>query len=214
MIQHVYERARACRQLRELLVATDSIEVADVCRRLEIPVELTAAEHASGTDRLYEVMTRHDADIVVNIQGDEPLIDSGHLNSLLRPFDDEPHTQVSTLRIAISREEAKNPNVVKVVCDRHGNALYFSRHPIPYDRDGTEPVQYYKHMGLYAYRRGALELFHAIEPSPLERTERLEQLRFLEYGVRIRVAETWIGTVGVDTEDDLRVVERLIAKAA
>ena len=215
MVQHVYDRARCCSRLDDLVVATDSDEVAAVCRQYQIPVEMTSSDHASGTDRLFEVMTRHDADIFVNIQGDEPLIDATHIDALLAPFGREPQTQVSTLRIAITPEEAKNPNVVKVVCDVHGNAIYFSRWPIPFDRDGKEPVSYFKHMGLYAYRRGALEMFHSLSPSRLELAERLEQLRFLENGVRIRVAETRIATVGVDTEEDLRAVESLLmAKAA
>jgi 3-deoxy-manno-octulosonate cytidylyltransferase (CMP-KDO synthetase) len=214
MVQHVYERARLCDRMIELIVATDSVEVAEVCRRLEIPVEMTASDHASGTDRLHEVMTRHDAEILVNIQGDEPLVDPVHIDGLLQPFYDEPQTQVSTLRIMISAEEAQKPHVVKVVCDVYGNALYFSRWPIPFDRDGHERVTYFKHMGLYAYRRAALELFHSLPPSKLELIERLEQLRFLENGVRIRVAETSCPTVGVDTEDDLRAVERLLSAQA
>jgi 3-deoxy-manno-octulosonate cytidylyltransferase (CMP-KDO synthetase) len=214
MVQHVYERARTCMSLSDLVVATDALEVAEVCRRLEIPVVLTAAEHQSGTDRLCEVMNRYDAEILVNIQGDEPLIDPAHVNSLLEPFYDEPQTQVSTLRIAIGAEEAQKPSVVKVVCDVHGNAIYFSRWPIPFDRDHEKPVTYFKHMGLYAYRRGALELFQRLAPSRLELTEKLEQLRFLENGVRIRVAETVHATVGVDTEDDLRAVERMLTARA
>lgn len=215
MVQHVYERARQCSWLTDLVVATDSLEVAEVCRRHEIPVEMTSPDHPSGTDRLHEVMKRRDAEIFVNIQGDEPLIDPAHIDALLQPFANEPQTQVSTLRIAITPEEAKNPNVVKVVCDVYGNALYFSRWPIPFDRDGKEPVTYFKHMGLYAYRRDALALFNSLPPSNLEQVERLEQLRFLENGVRIRVAETSIATVGVDTENDLRAVEQILfARAA
>jgi 3-deoxy-manno-octulosonate cytidylyltransferase (CMP-KDO synthetase) len=214
MVQHVYERARRCDHLNDLIVATDSLEVAEVCRRLEIPVEMTASDHASGTDRLHEVMCRHDAEIVVNVQGDEPLVDPSHIDGLLQPFQDEPQTQVSTLRIIISPEEAQKPHVVKVVCDVHGNALYFSRSAIPFARDGNEPVTYFKHMGLYAYRRAALELFHSLPPSKLELIERLEQLRFLENGVRIRVSETSHATVGVDTEDDLHAVERLLSAQA
>jgi len=214
MVQHVYERARRCSRLTDLVVATDSLEVAEVCRRQEIPVEMTSPDHPSGTDRLHEVMTRHDAEIFVNIQGDEPLIDPGHIKALLQPFESEPQTQVSTLRIAITPEEAKNPNVVKVVCDRHGNALYFSRWPVPFDRDGTSPVPYFKHLGLYAYRRDALELFHSLPPATLELAERLEQLRFLDYGLPIRVAESPFATVGVDTEEDVYAVEQILARQA
>lgn len=210
MVQHVYERARRCQKLDELVVATDADEVVNACRRAAIPVEMTSPEHPSGTDRLFEVMGRHDAEILVNIQGDEPLLEPAHLDALVSPFEAEPQTLVSTLRIAITAEEAKNPNVVKVVCDARRNALYFSRWPVPYDRDGKQPVQYFKHLGLYAYRRSAVELFHSLPPSKLELAERLEQLRFLEHGVPIRVADAPFATVGVDTEDDLRIVERIL----
>ncbi len=214
MVQHVYERCRRCAKLDEVLVATDSDEVAAVCRQLRIPVEMTSPAHPSGTDRLFEVMGRRDGDIYVNIQGDEPLVDPSQLDALLEPFEAEQQTQVSTLRIAITAQEARNPNVVKVVCDARGNALYFSRAPIPFDRDGKEPVQYFKHMGLYAYRRSVLKMFHSLPPSKLEMAERLEQLRFLDNGIRIRVLQTTIATVGVDTEDDLQAVEQMLTRAA
>jgi 3-deoxy-manno-octulosonate cytidylyltransferase (CMP-KDO synthetase) len=211
MVQHVYERAWLCRTLDQLVVATDADEVADVCRRAGIPVEMTSPHHASGSDRLFEVMGRRDAEIVVNIQGDEPLLEPGHVDSLLRPFD-EPHVQVSTLRIAMTAAEAQNPNAVKVVCDATGRALYFSRSVIPYDRDAKGDVRYFKHLGFYAYRRDALELFHRLPPSRLEQAERLEQLRFLENGVSIHVADAPAATVGVDTEDDLRRVEEIVRR--
>jgi 3-deoxy-manno-octulosonate cytidylyltransferase (CMP-KDO synthetase) len=214
MVQHVFESARRCAGLDEVVVATDSDEVLGVCRSLMIPAEITSPEHASGTDRIFEVMTRRHADIFVNIQGDEPLLEPAHLERLLEPFQTAPATQVSTLRTAITGEEAKNPNAVKVVCDARGNALYFSRWPIPYDRDGKSSVQYFKHLGLYAYSRNALELFHSLAPSKLELAERLEQLRFLEHGVPIRIADAPFGTVGVDTEDDLRRVEQILRRRA
>jgi 3-deoxy-manno-octulosonate cytidylyltransferase (CMP-KDO synthetase) len=214
MVQHVFERSRQCVRLDDLIVATDSAEVADVCRGLRIPVEMTSPSHPSGTDRLFEVSTRREADIYVNIQGDEPLVDRAHLDSLVVPLEADPHNRVATLRIAITADEARNPNVVKVVCDSRGDALYFSRWPVPFDRDGTGSAVFYKHMGLYAYRREALQLFHRLPPSRLEMSERLEQLRFLENGIRIHVAETTIGTVGVDTEDDLQAVEEMLSRAA
>jgi 3-deoxy-manno-octulosonate cytidylyltransferase (CMP-KDO synthetase) len=209
MVQHVYERARLCRALDQLVVATDADEVAAACRRAAIPVEMTSPHHASGSDRLFEVMGRRDAEIIVNIQGDEPLLEPSHVDSLLRPFD-QPDVQVSTLRVAIDAAEAQNPNAVKVVCDAAGRALYFSRSVVPYDRDASGDIQYFKHLGFYAYRRDALQLFHRLPPSRLEQAERLEQLRFLENGVAIHVADAPVATVGVDTEDDLRRVEEIL----
>jgi 3-deoxy-manno-octulosonate cytidylyltransferase (CMP-KDO synthetase) len=154
-----------------------------------------------------EVMTREPAAIYVNIQGDEPMITPAHLESLLKPFDEDPATQVSTLKVAIDPETASDRNVTKVVTDPAGRALYFSRARIPYDRDGKGPVQYFKHLGIYAFTSGALERFHRLPPSPLEKLEKLEQLRFLENGISVTVVETPDDTIGVDTEEDLARVE-------
>jgi 3-deoxy-manno-octulosonate cytidylyltransferase (CMP-KDO synthetase) len=160
---------------------------------------------------VWEVAQKRPADVYVNIQGDEPLLTPGHIERLVAPFAD-PATQVSTLCIRARDDELPNPAVNKVVIGVDGYALYFSKYPIPYDRDGRG-VARYKHIGLYAFRRDALERFHALPPSPLELTERLEQLRFLEHGIRIRVTETDEPTIGVDTEDDLRAVEAWLASA-
>ena len=144
------------------------------------------------------------------MQGDEPLVTPGHVARLVSPFLTHPDTQVSTLKIRATDAEKPLPSVNKVVVDADGRALYFSKFPIPYDRDGIgTPV--YKHIGLYAYRRAALEAFHRLPPSELEQTERLEQLRFLENGIPITVVETTEATVGVDTEDDLHAVQALLA---
>jgi 3-deoxy-manno-octulosonate cytidylyltransferase (CMP-KDO synthetase) len=210
MIAHVYERARRASSLTDLLVATDSDEVIDVCRRLHIPAVLTSSDHPSGTDRVWEVAQGRAADVYVNIQGDEPLIVPGHIERLVAPFLHQPETQVSTLCIRASEAELADPNVNKVVRDVTGRALYFSKYPIPYDRDGIEPVRF-KHIGLYAYHFHALDAFHRLRPSSLERAERLEQLRFLENGIPIAVMETKEPTIGVDTEDDLRAVEAWLA---
>jgi 3-deoxy-manno-octulosonate cytidylyltransferase (CMP-KDO synthetase) len=209
LIAWVYEAARRAPQLGDVLVATDAPEVVDVCRAHGIPAILTSPDHPSGTDRVWEVAQGRAADVYVNIQGDEPLVTPGHIERLVAPFVAHPETQVSTLKIRATDAEKPLPSVNKVVVDAQHRALYFSKFPIPYDRDGGgAPV--YKHIGLYAYRRSALEAFHRLPPSPLELTERLEQLRFLENGIPITVTETTEPTVGVDTEDDLRAVEALL----
>jgi 3-deoxy-manno-octulosonate cytidylyltransferase (CMP-KDO synthetase) len=209
MLWHVWERARQARSLSAVLVATDADEVVQACRGLGIPTLLTSPDHASGTDRVWEVAQHRPAEVYVNIQGDEPLVTATHIERLVEPFRN-PQAQVSTLCIRATTDEIPNPNAVKVVRDPAGRALYFSRHPIPYDRDGRGAVRF-KHIGLYAFRRAALEAFHRLPPSPLELTERLEQLRFLENGIPITVVETDEPTIGVDTEEDLRAVEAVLA---
>ncbi len=211
MLWHVWERARRAPELRDVVVATDADEVLEACRRLGIPAVRTAAEHPSGTDRVWEVAQARAADVYVNIQGDEPLVTPGHIAALVAPFRQAAATQVTTLKIRATPEEAASPNAVKVVCAPDGRALYFSRHAIPYDRDGRGAPRF-KHMGLYAYRRQALETFHRLPPSPLEQVERLEQLRFLEHGIAVVVIETGEPTIGVDTEEDLRAVEAWLAR--
>jgi 3-deoxy-manno-octulosonate cytidylyltransferase (CMP-KDO synthetase) len=210
LIVWTWEAARRAPALGEVLVATDEREIADVCAAHGIPAMLTSADHPSGTDRVWEVAQSRSADVYVNVQGDEPLVTPDHVERLVAPFRARPETQVSTLKIRATDAEKPLPSVNKVVTDAEGRALYFSKFPIPYDRDGIgTPV--YKHIGLYAYRRAALELFHRLPPSTLERTEKLEQLRFLEHGVAITVVETTEPTVGVDTEEDIRAVEPLLA---
>jgi len=207
MIEWVYRRAREWPGFARLVVATDSEEAMAHCGALGIPATLTSSAHRSGSDRVIEVMGREPADIYVNIQGDEPMVTAQHIELLMAPFREQKGTAVSTLKVAITREEAVNPNDVKVVTDRNGRALYFSRSPIPYDRAGASEVRYYKHLGFYAYTREALATFGKLAPSELESAEALEQLRFLENGIPIDVVETAEDTVGVDTEDDLRKVE-------
>lgn len=210
MVVRVWERTRQAPSLADVLVATDAEEVAAACRAFGVPVVMTAGDHPSGTDRVWEVAQRHPADVFVNVQGDEPLVTPAHVERLIEPFRRRPETQVSTLCIRATAEELPNPNVNKVVCDVEGRALYFSKYPIPYDRDGIGVVRY-KHIGLYAYRPAALERFHRLPPSRLEQAERLEQLRFLENGIPIVVTETDQPTIGVDTEEDLEAVRALLA---
>jgi 3-deoxy-manno-octulosonate cytidylyltransferase (CMP-KDO synthetase) len=210
MICHVWERARQSPLLSDVLVATDAPEVVEVCRGAGIPTVMTSREHPSGTDRVWEVSRSRVADVYVNIQGDYPLMTPGHIARLVEPFLARPETQVTTLRILATPDEVPNPNFVKVVCDSAGRALYFSRHPIPYDRDGRRPP-HYKHVGLYAYGRQALDAFHRLPRSPLELAENLEQLRLLENGISIVVAETDEATIAVETEEELQAVEAHLA---
>jgi 3-deoxy-manno-octulosonate cytidylyltransferase (CMP-KDO synthetase) len=209
LVVQVYEAARRAAELDELLVATESHEVVDACAKFGVAAVLTSPEHPSGTDRIWEVAQTRSADVYVNIQGDEPLVTADHIRLLVGPFRERADTQVTTLKIRLTAEEMANPNVNKVVCGVDGRALYFSKHPIPYDRDGIGVVRW-KHAGFYAYRKAALEAFHRLPPSPLELTEKLEQLRFLENGIDIVVVETDAPTIGVDTEADLRAVEALL----
>lgn len=210
MLCHVYERARRAPSLADLLVATDSDEVLEVCRRFGIPAAMTSSEHPSGTDRVWEVAQSRAADVYVNVQGDEPLLSPEHVELLIEPFRTHPDTQVSTLCIRATEDEVGKTHVNKVVRDAQGRALYFSKCAIPFDRDGIGVVRW-KHAGFYAYRRAALDIFHRLPPSTLERAEGLEQLRFLENGIPIVVLETREPTIGVDTEDDLRAVEAWLA---
>ena len=204
----VVEAARACPQLDEVLVATDAEEVAAVCAARGIRWEMTSPELTSGTDRIHAVAQKIDADIYVNLQGDEPLLKPEHITALLKPFERES-VAVSTLKVRCTPENIANPNAVKVVTAADGRALYFSRATIPHDRDGSG-AEYWKHIGLYAYRKAALQRFPSLPASALEQTERLEQLRFLENGISIHVEPTEHDTIGVDTEDDLRLVDGIL----
>ena len=208
MVHRVFERASACRLVTQLCVATDSQQIWDYCTQHQIPVLMTASSHQSGTERIHEVMQKIPAEIYVNIQGDEPMIETTHLQLLIEPFLKNPLTQVTSLKTPLNPAEAANPNVVKVVTDPEGRALYFSRAPVPYPRNAASSPAYYKHLGLYAYSRQALERYIGLPPSLQEQTERLEQLRFLEHGIPIHLAETPTDTIGVDTEEDLQAVAR------
>jgi 3-deoxy-manno-octulosonate cytidylyltransferase (CMP-KDO synthetase) len=210
MLAWVYEAARKCPDLDDVIVATDSQEILDACSAHGWTARLTSTTHRSGTERVYEVAQQVAAEVYVNVQGDEPLARPEHVSSLLAVMRDD-RVAVGTLKTQCGREDVENPNAVKVCTDLTGNALYFSRATIPYDRDGTGP-RHFKHLGFYAYRKPALERFVSLAESELERSERLEQLRFLENGIEIRVAETPFDTVGVDTEEDLRRVEKILKR--
>jgi 3-deoxy-manno-octulosonate cytidylyltransferase (CMP-KDO synthetase) len=207
MLGWVYRAALACPQLDQVLIATDSSEVVAYADSEGWPSVMTSPDLPSGTDRVHAVSELIDADIYVNIQGDEPLIRREHIDALLRPFA-LAGAEVTTLSTPCSPAEVDDPNAVKVVTASDGRALYFSRASIPYNRGIATPPR--KHLGLYAYRKAALARFAGLPPSPLEMTERLEQLRLLENGINIYVEHTTFTTIGVDTEADLLAVEQVL----
>jgi 3-deoxy-manno-octulosonate cytidylyltransferase (CMP-KDO synthetase) len=210
LIGVVYEAVRSSPLLAEVLIATDSEEILRACRDHGWNAQLTSTAHRSGTERVHEVSVRMAADVYINVQGDEPLTRPEHIAALLQVMEN-PAAQVGTLMIVAAETDIPNPNAVKVVTDLSGRALYFSRATIPFDRDSTRP-RYFKHLGLYAYRKIALDVFVKLPESALEKTERLEQLRFLENGIPIYVGETPHDSVGVDTEEDLQRVIMMMAK--
>lgn len=213
MVEWVWRAAQGSGLMDPVLVATDAEEVAEACRERGIPVAMTSPDCASGSDRVREVARSVDADIYVNIQGDEPTLRPEFFPPLLALFD-RPEVEVATLAVPCPAEEFVDPNAVKVVTALDGRALYFSRATIPFDRDQTGFAGYRKHLGIYAYRKAALERFSSLPPSPLEKTERLEQLRLLENGIALYVAEAPGDTIGVDTKADLKRADAVLKKNA
>jgi 3-deoxy-manno-octulosonate cytidylyltransferase (CMP-KDO synthetase) len=209
MVEWVWRAATSSGLMDPVVVATDSEEVADVCRERGIPAVMTSTDCASGSDRVREVARQIDAEIFVNIQGDEPTLTAEFFPPLLKLFD-RPEVEVATLAVRCQADEIADPNAVKVVTALDGRALYFSRSTIPFDRDKSGFCAYRKHLGIYAYRTDALERFAALAPSPLELTERLEQLRLLENGIALYVADAPGDTIGVDTEADLLRAEAVL----
>ena len=225
MIEHVYRRAAAARGVDAAVVATDDDRIASAVERFGGIVRMTEASHRTGTDRIAEVARDLACDIVVNVQGDLPLLDPEVITETIAPLDRDRDAQMSTVRRRITDEaDYANPNVVKVVADRRGNALYFSRSPIPFvraagpaafdsaqARKGGRHVHAYKHLGLYAYRRAFLLTLTSLPQTPLEIAESLEQLRALEHGYRIATVETQYDSIEVDTPEDLERVRRQMA---
>jgi 3-deoxy-manno-octulosonate cytidylyltransferase (CMP-KDO synthetase) len=209
MVEWVWRAAAGSGLMDPVVVATDSDEVADTCRERGIPVAMTSAHCASGSDRVREVARQVESDIYVNIQGDEPTLTSEFFSPLLELFD-RPEVQIATLAVRCPAADINNPNAVKVVTALDGKALYFSRATIPYDRDNTGFAGYRKHLGIYAYRKAALEKFAELPPGWLESLEKLEQLRLLEAGIDIYVAGAPADTIGVDTEEDLQRAEAML----
>jgi 3-deoxy-manno-octulosonate cytidylyltransferase (CMP-KDO synthetase) len=212
LIGRVYEAVHGSRLLDDVIIATDSDEIMEVCRRHGWKAQMTSAAHRSGTERVHEIAQSIPADVYLNVQGDEPMTRPQHIAGLIEVMQD-PAAQVGTLKTPAAPADIDNPNAVKVVTDSAGRALYFSRATIPHDRDHTGS-KYFKHLGFYAYRKQALDSFITLPESSLERSERLEQLRFLENGIPIFVAETPYDTVGVDTEEDLQRVEQILHSGA
>jgi 3-deoxy-manno-octulosonate cytidylyltransferase (CMP-KDO synthetase) len=214
MIEHVYRRAAAAAWVSSVLVATDDERILEAVRSFGGIACLTSPNHQSGTDRLAEVAREMACDVIVNVQGDEPLIEPMMIDEAIQPLLDDPMVVMSTLRRRIDDPaELANPNVTKVVVDREGFALYFSRAPIPFVRDGSPAARAWRHVGLYVYRRDCLLQLAGLEPTELERSEALEQLRALEHGVRILAVETQHDSIGVDTPEDLERVRRLMSAA-
>ena len=210
LVGWVYEAVRLSPLIFDVIIATDSDEILEACRKYGWKAQMTSAAHRSGTERVHEVSNSIAADVYLNVQGDEPLVRPEQIEALLQVIDD-PEVQVGTVKTPCPMEDVNNPNAVKVVTAPDARALYFSRATIPFDRDGTGP-RYFKHLGLYAYRKSALDWFVSHPESALEKSERLEQLRFLENGIPIYVGETRYDSVGVDTEEDLQRVKEIVLK--
>jgi 3-deoxy-manno-octulosonate cytidylyltransferase (CMP-KDO synthetase) len=212
MLQHVWERAMQARYLSSVVIATDDERIREAAEDFHARVVMTRSDHVSGTDRVAEAASASNASIIVNIQGDEPLLDPAAIDAAVLGLLDQDEIPMGTLKKRIERpSEIHDPNVVKVVCDHQGNAIYFSRSPIPFERDQTAPF-YFKHIGLYVYRRDFLLGYPDLPIGPLEQAEKLEQLRALESGFRIRVAETDYESIGVDTPEDWQRVASLYEK--
>jgi 3-deoxy-manno-octulosonate cytidylyltransferase (CMP-KDO synthetase) len=212
LLAFVYRGVIRCTSLDQIIVATDSEEIMRFCEQEGFAARMTSTSHRSGTERVHEISSIISADVYLNVQGDEPLTRPEHIENLIAVMKNT-EVEVGTLKTPATEVDINNPGAVKVVTDAYGRALYFSRATIPHDRDAAG-ARYYKHLGFYGYRKGALDRFVRWPESSLERSERLEQLRFLENGVPIYVAETPFDTVGVDTEEDVRRVEEIIRGAS
>ncbi len=214
MICRVWQRASRAKSVADVLVATDDERIFNAVEKFSGRAIMTRADHKTGTDRLAEVAEKFpDIDVIVNVQGDEPLIDPNLIDELVAEFVDE-NLQMATVATEMTDEaEIKNPNNVKVICDRNNDAMYFSRSPIPYQRNAGK-AKIFKHIGIYAYRRNFLLDYAKMEPTPLEQSESLEQLRALENGFKIRVIKSSCRFVGVDTEEDLKLVNEIYRREA
>ena len=213
MIQHVYERACQAQLPDEVVVATDNELVEKAVLDFGGKVVMTSPDHPSGTDRLAEVALMYpDVDVIVNVQGDEPMIPPEVIDRLAEAFNGDANLNMATMKVVMDEEDYENPAAVKVVTDQQGYALYFSRSLMPYPRNKPEGFKVFKHVGIYAYRRNFLLKYAALAPTPLEKAESLEQLRALENGYKIKVLESDFQGIGVDTPEDLAAVNALFEK--
>lgn len=213
MIQHVYERACQAEMPDEVVVATDNELVEKAVLDFGGKAVMTSPDHPSGTDRLAEVALMYpDVDVIVNVQGDEPMIPPEVIDNLAQVFANEADLNMATMKVEMEEADYDNPAAVKVVTDLNGNALYFSRSLMPYPRNKPEGYKVFKHVGIYAYRRNFLLKYAALAPTPLEKAESLEQLRALENGYKIKVLESNFKGIGVDTPEDLAAVNALFAE--
>ncbi len=213
MIQHVYERAEQAAVPDEVVVATDNELVKKTVEGFGGKAVMTSPDHPSGTDRLAEVALSYpDADVIVNVQGDEPMIPPEVIDRLALAFADDGELSMATMKVLMNEEDYNNPAAVKVVTDQNGYALYFSRSLMPYPRNKPEGYKVFKHVGIYAYRRSFLLKYAALAPTPLEKAESLEQLRALENGYKIKVLESDFQGIGIDTPEDLAAANELFAK--
>lgn len=211
LIQHVWERCCAVPGVGSVIVATDDTRILQAAFSFGAEVALTSVKHPSGTDRIAEVAKKLSATgILLNVQGDEPFLDPRLAAKLINALESDPRAQMATAACPLDPADADNPNAVKVVCDLGGNALYFSRSPIPCDRDGDSCPARLRHIGIYAYRRPFLLDFVKWKQTPLEKSEKLEQLRALEHGARIRVLTTKAVGPGIDTPEDAVAAEKLL----
>jgi 3-deoxy-manno-octulosonate cytidylyltransferase (CMP-KDO synthetase) len=215
MIEHVYRRTAAARSIQSVIVATDDERIYRAVQQFGGVARMTSASHQSGTDRIAEIAPELRATVIVNVQGDEPLIEPDMIDEAVAPFSSDATLMMSTLRRRIDDDaERQNPHVTKVVVDGQGCALYFSRAPIPFVRSGSPAAPAWRHIGLYVYRRECLLQLASLPPTAMEKSEALEQLRALEHGVRIRVVETQFDSIGVDTDEDLARVRATFARQA
>lgn len=215
LVYYAYQQALSASLVSDAVIAADDVKVVEALAPFDVKVVMTRADHPSGTDRIAEVAEKMDADIIVNVQGDEPLIDPATIDRAIQPLLDDPTLPMSTVKCLIKDPaEIVNPNAVKLICDVNGRALYFSRSPIPYIRDQKDrdeaPPCYWVHVGLYVYRRDFLLRYAKLPQTPLEKLEKLEQLRVLENGFPIAVVETSYESIGVDTREDLERVRRIL----
>lgn len=216
MIQHVWERARQAKRLEDVIVATDDLRIRQCVEGFGAKAFMTRRDHPNGTSRIAEVMGHFKQELVINIQGDQPLVDPTALEEMVDIFEKAKDVEMLTLAVRLTDKASfENPNVVKIVCDAEGNALYFSRAAVPFSQGKQERAfSFLKHLGVYGYRRKFLLKFVAWEPGILENTEKLEQLRVLEKGRSIRVIETAYDFISVDTEEDLQEVEKRLKNPA